>query len=201
VNSVRQRLHQLQSVVDKHSPEFIGLQETKVQDHEFPVEAIAEMGYQTIYAGQKTHYGVAMMSRLPCSKPRYGFPGDSEDAQKRFIGGEYQLDGQSVLVFNGYFPQGESRDHPIKFPAKQRFYDDLIQFLGAYDMTRSNLIVMGDYNIAYTTVSGCVMPIPTTVLAGSITVVADSSANQKGDCASIICWFRSNSSPEWSLQG
>jgi len=148
VNSVRQRLHQLQNVVDKHSPEFIGLQETKVQDHEFPVEAMAEMGYQIIYTGQKTHYGVALMSLLPCIDPCYGFPGDSKDAQKRFIGGEYQLDGQSVLVFNGYFPQGESRDHPIKFPAKQRFYQDLIQFLGAYDMTRSNLIVMGDYNIA-----------------------------------------------------
>jgi exodeoxyribonuclease-3 len=148
VNSVRQRMHQLQGVIDKHSPEFIGLQETKVQDHEFPLDAIAEMGYQTLFAGQKTHYGVALMSRSPCIDPCYGFPGDAEDAQKRFIGGEYQLDGKSVLVFNGYFPQGESRDHPVKFPAKQRFYSDLIQFLGAYDMTRSDLIVMGDYNIA-----------------------------------------------------
>ncbi len=148
VNSLRQRLHQLQSVIDKHVPEFIGLQETKVQDHEFPLDAIAEMGYQVIYAGQKTHYGVALMSRRPCSKPCYGFPGDPEDAQKRFIGGEFQIDGESVLVFNGYFPQGESRDHAIKFPAKQRFYQDLTQFLGAYDMTQSKLTVIGDYNIA-----------------------------------------------------
>ncbi len=148
VNSVRQRLHQLQSVIDKHAPEFIGLQETKVQDHEFPVDAIAEMDYQVIYAGQKTHYGVALMARRPCSKPCYGFPGDPEDAQKRFIGGEFQIDGDSVLVFNGYFPQGESRDHAIKFPAKQRFYRDLTQFLGAYDMKQSKLIVIGDYNIA-----------------------------------------------------
>jgi exodeoxyribonuclease-3 len=29
VNSLRQRLHQLQSVIDKHAPEFIGLQETR----------------------------------------------------------------------------------------------------------------------------------------------------------------------------
>ena len=28
VNSVRQRLHQLQRVIDKHAPEFIGLQVT-----------------------------------------------------------------------------------------------------------------------------------------------------------------------------
>ncbi|STL56416.1 exonuclease III [Escherichia coli] len=27
----------------------------------------------------------------------------------------------NVTVINGYFPQGESRDHPIKFPAKAQF--------------------------------------------------------------------------------
>ncbi len=148
VNSLRQRLHQLQSVIDKHAPEFIGLQETKVQDHDFPLDAITAMGYQVIYMGQKTHYGVALLSRQACGNPCYGFPGDAEDAQKRFIGGEFRVDGDPILVFNGYFPQGESRDHAVKFPAKTRFYEDLNQFLSVYDMTRSKLIVMGDYNIA-----------------------------------------------------
>ena len=113
VNSLRQRLHQLQAVIDKHTPEFIGLQETKVQDHEFPGDAIAEMGYQVIYAGQKTHYGVALLSRSPCSNPCYGFPDDEEDAQKRFIGGEFEVDGEQMLIFNGYFPQGETRDQAV----------------------------------------------------------------------------------------
>ena len=148
VNSLRQRLHQMQSVIDKHAPEFIGLQETKVQDHEFPVEAIEQMGYQVIYAGQKTHYGVALLSRSASIRSWYGFPGDSEDAQKRFIGGEFEVDGEQILIFNGYFPQGESRDHPVKFPAKQRYYADLIKFLSAYDMTKTRLVIMGDYNIA-----------------------------------------------------
>jgi exodeoxyribonuclease-3 len=148
VNSLRQRLHQLQSVIDKHSPEFIGLQETKVQDHEFPLQAINEMGYEVIYCGQKTHYGVALMSRRTCVNPCYGFPNDGDEAQKRFIGGEYQFDGESVFVFNGYFPQGESRDHAVKFPAKERFYRDVIEFLSHYDMRASRLVVMGDYNIA-----------------------------------------------------
>jgi exodeoxyribonuclease-3 len=52
------------------------------------------------------------------------------------------------VVFNGYFPQGESRDHAVKFPAKQRFYADLIRFLGGYDLRQVKLVVMGDYNIA-----------------------------------------------------
>lgn len=148
VNSIRQRLHQLQSVIDKHAPEFIGLQETKVQDHEFPVDALTEMGYQVIFKGQKTHYGVALMSRQPCRIPYYGFPGDAEDAQKRFIGGEFEIDGTVLQVFNGYFPQGESRDHAVKFPAKKKYYEDLTRFLADYEMTRSRLLVIGDYNIA-----------------------------------------------------
>ncbi len=148
VNSLRQRLHQLQSVIDKHAPQFIGLQETKVQDHEFPLEAVEAMGYQVIYAGQKTHYGVALLSRAACADPVYGFPADEADAQKRFIGGEFEIDGDRLIVFNGYFPQGESRDHAVKFPAKRRFYADLIEFLGTWDLRKVKLVVMGDYNIA-----------------------------------------------------
>lgn len=148
VNSLRQRLHQLQSVIDKHSPEFIGLQETKVQDAEFPGDAIAAMGYQVIFMGQKTHYGVALLSRNPVQNPVYGFPDDDDDAQKRFIGGEFDIDGTRLHIYNGYFPQGESRDHAVKFPAKQKYYADLTRYLTDYDMSSARLILMGDYNIA-----------------------------------------------------
>jgi len=148
VNSIRQRLHQLACVIDKHTPEFIGLQETKVQDHEFPLADIEKLGYQALYAGQKTHYGVALLSKTTCGKSYYGFPGDTEAAQKRFIGGEFEVDGRAMTVFNGYFPQGESRNHPVKFPAKARFYQDLNLFLKHYDLKQTSLVIMGDYNIA-----------------------------------------------------
>lgn len=148
VNSVRLRLHQLQAVIDKHAPEFIGLQETKVQDHEFPLEAIQAMGYQAIYMGQKTHYGVALLSRTDCVCAQMGFPDDEEDAQKRFIGGHYKVDGEDWFIYNGYFPQGESRDHPVKFPAKQKYYADLNHFLSQQHNPQQQVVVMGDYNIA-----------------------------------------------------
>ena len=148
VNSIRQRLPQLEKVIANHQPEFIGLQETKVQDHEFPTEALNAMGYQAIFMGQKTHYGVALMSRTQCLEPVYGFAGDDEEAQKRFIGGKFEVNGATFHVFNGYFPQGESREHPVKFPAKRKFYEDLQQFIGAYDVAVDRVIIMGDYNIA-----------------------------------------------------
>jgi exodeoxyribonuclease-3 len=49
---------------------------------------------------------------------------------------------------NGYFPQGESRDHPTKFPAKQRFYADLQQLLVNQFQPEQPLVVMGDINIS-----------------------------------------------------
>lgn len=151
VNSIRQRLHQLESVIEKHSPEFIGLQETKVTDQDFPIEAITEMGYHAEFYGQKTHYGVALLSKLPFKKVYKGFGHDDETTQRRFIGGEFESQsGDTLHVFNGYFPQGESRDHPVKFPNKQQYYADLSQFLVTHFSPTDPLIVMGDMNISHT---------------------------------------------------
>ncbi|HIE53700.1 MAG TPA: exodeoxyribonuclease III, partial [Chromatiaceae bacterium] len=63
VNGVRARPHQLKALVEKHEPDVIGLQETKVQDSEFPLEMIESLGYQAHFHGQKGHYGVALLSK------------------------------------------------------------------------------------------------------------------------------------------
>lgn len=149
VNSIRSRLHQLARLIEVHQPEIIGLQETKVQDHDFPLQALAELGYQSVYAGQKTHYGVALLSRGAPSEVRRGFPDDPPAAQKRCIMARYTLaDGLEIQVVNGYFPQGESRDHPLKFPAKRQFYADLQRYLEQSCDPALPLVVMGDFNIA-----------------------------------------------------
>ncbi|KIH77483.1 Exodeoxyribonuclease III [Geoalkalibacter ferrihydriticus] len=149
VNGLRSRLHQLKAVIDKHQPDIIGLQETKVQDADFPVQAIEDLGYQVAYHGQKTHYGVALLSLQAPTEVRFGFPGDGEEAQKRFISARFALpSGKTLEVINGYFPQGENRDHPIKFPAKRRFYADLQRYLQEEGDPDAPLVVMGDFNIA-----------------------------------------------------
>jgi exodeoxyribonuclease-3 len=149
VNSVRKRLHQIAALTESHAPDVIGLQETKVVDADFPSEALAELGYHSVFCGQKTHYGVALLSRKPAENVSMGFPGDSEEAQKRLISGTITAaDGTRVRVINGYFPQGEQRDHPVKFPAKQAFYEDLMKLLASAYNADDPLIVMGDFNIA-----------------------------------------------------
>lgn len=150
VNSIRTRLHQLEALIDRCHPDFIGLQETKVTDEEFPVAAIRDLGYHVHFHGQKTHYGVALLSRQAPDSVQKGFPWDAEDAQKRLITGHFTVDGKPLTVINGYFPQGESRDHPVKFPAKQKFYADLMTYLDDLKRTPHPMIVMGDMNISPT---------------------------------------------------
>jgi len=149
VNSIRMRLHQLEAVIQTHQPDLIGLQETKVNDPDFPLEAIKNLGYHVEFFGQKTHYGVAILSKYPFKQVIKGYPTDIGDSQRRFIGGVFDTPLGEVTLLNGYFPQGESRDHAIKFPAKQKFYTDLIDYLQNEHSTNKQLIVMGDMNISH----------------------------------------------------
>ena len=149
INGIRARLHQLQALIDTQQPDVIGLQETKVQDSEFPVADVEAMGYHVFYYGQKGHYGVALLCRQQPQAVFYGFPDDEEDAQRRMIGVKLLADdGEAVTVWNGYFPQGESIDHPTKFPHKARFYQQLAHLLNTQHAPEERLAVMGDFNIS-----------------------------------------------------
>lgn len=149
VNGLRARPHQLQALVEQHQPDIIGLQETKVDDSEFPLEMIAALGYSVVYHGQKGHYGVATLARIAPSEVQKGFPDEAPQHQRRLIISRYPLaDGRSLRVLNGYFPQGESRDHPEKYPNKRAFYANLQRWLETEADPRELLVVLGDINIS-----------------------------------------------------
>ena len=149
INGLRARPHQLAALIEKHQPDVIGLQETKVSDEQFPQADVEALGYHVHYHGQKGHYGVALLSRAAPLSIERGFVSDEEDAQRRFIRGTFaDAQGQVVTVMNGYFPQGESREHPTKFPAKRRFYSDLQTLLESGFSNGQPVIVMGDVNIS-----------------------------------------------------
>lgn len=148
INGIRARPHQLERLVELHKPDIIGLQETKVQDAEFPEEHIRSLGYEVNYFGQKAHYGVAILSRAKPSAVQKGFPADDTEAQRRFISARFDTPQGPLTVINCYCPQGEGRDHPVKFPAKTRFYADLLAYLQQYHRPDERLVLMGDMNIA-----------------------------------------------------
>lgn len=148
VNGIRARLHQIEALLQQHQPDIIGLQEIKVEDDLFPLADLQALGLHAEYFGQKGHYGVALLSREKPVRVHKGIDADSGE-QRRLIQADYALpNGKTVSVFNGYFPQGESRDHPEKFPNKEKFYRELHGLLQSNYSADQAVIVMGDMNVA-----------------------------------------------------
>jgi len=150
-NGIRARQHQLEALVRKHEPDIIGIQESKVADEQFPIEAMQSLGYHAYFHGQKTHYGVCILSKKPALNIQKGFKTDTQDAQKRLIVGDFETpNGGTLRIINGYFPQGENIKHDTKYPAKRKFYADLSHYLESENSANDPLLVMGDLNISAT---------------------------------------------------
>ena len=104
VNSVRTRLDQVLSWLEQNQPDLLCLQETKVDDPLFPIQAFEAAGWKVSIHGQKSYNGVALVSREPLDDVRCGFsaelPNDAEaetlGEQKRVISA--LLDGVRVLT-------------------------------------------------------------------------------------------------------
>lgn len=73
INGLRARPHQLQAIRDIIDPDVIGLQETKVHDEAFPLAMVRDLGYHVEYFGQKSHYGVALLSKTAPTLVQKGF--------------------------------------------------------------------------------------------------------------------------------
>ena len=127
---------------------MIGLQEIKVADEDFPYAITDNLGYHVFHHGQKGHYGVALLTKQEPKAVRRGFPTDNEDAQKRIIMADLETPFGLLTVINGYFPQGESRAHETKFPAKEKFYADLQRYLEQDHDKANPVLIMGDMNIS-----------------------------------------------------
>ena len=63
VNSLKVRLPQVLDWLQKHEPDALCLQETKLEDAKFPEQELRGVGYHAVYSGQKTYNGVAILSR------------------------------------------------------------------------------------------------------------------------------------------
>lgn len=148
INSLRARIHQLEAIIDKYQPDIIGLQETKVHNDQFPIKELEPFGYYLNYHGQKGHYGVALLTKQKPLSVHCGFPTDSQDAQCRLIVAKLPSNKGEMIVINGYFPQGDNREHKLKFPAKEKFYQDLTNYIQKFSLNQQLTIIMGDMNIS-----------------------------------------------------
>jgi exodeoxyribonuclease III len=102
VNSLKVRLPQVLDWLAAHSPDVLGLQETKLVDAAFPLEAIRAAGYEVSFSGQPTYNGVALLSRAPQAEVVTGLDG-LDDPQRRVLGATVG----GVRVLNLYVPNGQ----------------------------------------------------------------------------------------------
>ena len=145
INGLRARPHQLKALKEKYDPDIIALQEIKVSDEDFPDQIPTELGFNYYNYGQKGFHGVAIFSKQPPISVIKGLEGGEDESQKRYIQCDYDTNVGIVSVCNSYFPQGENRKHPDKFPYKDRYYKRITKHI---ENLSTNVVLNGDFNIA-----------------------------------------------------
>ena len=142
VNSLNVRLPHVLAWCDAATPDVLALQETKLTDDRFPVAELEEAGYHSVFSGQKTYNGVAILSREPASDPVTDIPG-LDDPQRRIlaatIGGVRIID---LYVVNGSEVGSE------KFEYKLHWLERVTAWLADEMNQHENVVVLGDFNIA-----------------------------------------------------
>ena len=142
VNSLKVRLPHVLDWLAANPVDVLCLQETKQQDSDFPQAALQEAGYHSVFSGQKTYNGVAILSSTPGQDVQHGIP-DHGDDQKRVIAATYG----DIRVVDVYIPNGQSIDSD-KYQYKLGWLDELRDWLKQELARYPKLVLLGDYNIA-----------------------------------------------------
>ena len=142
VNSLKVRLPQLLEWLSQQQPDIVCLQETKLEDQNFPKTEIEAAGYEVAFSGQKTYNGVALLSRrglsdVVCNNPH--FP----DPQKRLIAATIE----GVRVVCAYIPNGQAIDSD-KYAYKLAWLQALETWMSEQLAANPLMALAGDYNIA-----------------------------------------------------
>jgi len=146
VNSVKQRLDNVQAWLTERQPDIVCLQETKCIDEAFPREALESLGYNVAVHGQKTFNGVAILSRFPFEEVTTGLPGDAADDHARFIEAVVSTDRGVLRVASIYLPNGNPPEGE-KYTYKIGWMDRLIRYAHERLGHEAPLVLAGDYNV------------------------------------------------------
>ena len=150
VNSIRTRQQIVIDWLTQNPVDVLCLQETKVQDPQFPRSPFEELGYHLYISGQKSYNGVAIFSLKPLSDVCVGFEpivGDSGrefDLQKRVISGVID----NIRLVNLYVPNGSAIGSE-KYEYKLNWFKVLQEYLSKLIKQQpTEICVCGDFNIA-----------------------------------------------------
>jgi exodeoxyribonuclease-3 len=147
INSVRIRLQQIQNFCETQKPDILCLQETKVQDQQFPIDILKSFGFEYLcFRGEKSYNGVAILSKVPLTNVNKIDMVGTTDA--RHISAVLP---NNIEIHNFYIPAGGDEpdiDINPKFKFKLEFLDYMEQWFRKNRQSSNKIIILGDFNIA-----------------------------------------------------
>jgi exodeoxyribonuclease III len=146
VNGIRSRLANLLEWLERESPDVACLQELKARHEDFPLRELRAAGYESIWHGQMSWNGVAILSKgVKPIELRRGLPGDATDTHSRYI----EAAVQGVVVGCLYLPNGNPQPGP-KFEYKLAWMERLIKHAATLIDSEHPVVLAGDYNVVPT---------------------------------------------------
>ena len=146
VNGIKTRLPNLLEWLEREQPDVACLQELKALDGVFPEAALRGAGYHSLWKGQRSWNGVAILARgTDPVEIRRELPGDVADEQSRYL--EAAVDG--VVVACLYLPNGNPQPGP-KFDYKLAWFERLIAHAAGLYASGHPVVMAGDFNVVPT---------------------------------------------------
>jgi exodeoxyribonuclease-3 len=146
VNGIKTRLPNLLEWLQREQPDVACLQELKALDGAFPQAALREAGYESVWKGQRSWNGVAILGRgVQPLEIRRELPGEPGDEHARYL--EAAVGG--VVVACLYLPNGNPQPGP-KFDYKLAWFERLIAHARGLYRSQHPVVMAGDYNVVPT---------------------------------------------------
>jgi exodeoxyribonuclease III len=143
VNSIRRRLPLVLDWVSLHKPDVMCLQETKVQDQDFPADAFRDVGYHATFRGMKGYNGVATLTRQKPERILHGLHEGPDNEDVRIL----QTVVEGIPIINSYVPQGYSISSE-KYAFKLAWFQRIRRYFEAQLDSEKPAIWLGDLNVA-----------------------------------------------------
>ncbi len=144
VNSLKARLERVLAWTERHRPDILCMQETKLADDAVPLLDFKALGYDVAHHGPGQWNGVAIASRIGLDEVVAGLPAADgwTDDGGRFLAATCG----GVRVASIYVPNGRAVDSEF-YLAKLDWLERLASWLDDNDPA-TELAICGDYNVA-----------------------------------------------------
>jgi exodeoxyribonuclease-3 len=143
VNSIRRRLPIVLEWLDRHRPDVLCLQETKVKDSDFPLLELRAAGYHVTHRGHTGYNGVATLSLQEPESVLHGLCEGPDPEDDRIL--MTVING--IPIVNTYVPQG----HKIltdRYVFKLEWFARLRRYFNERLDPAKPAIWLGDLNVA-----------------------------------------------------